>query len=388
MGALDPLDAASQPRADPPADAGRSAADAAAPRHRDDPGAADRSPPGPSRAALAPAEALLEVIDRDGHVRQAWPVRSWPLRIGRAFDNDIVLTDPHLAAHHLHIEREAHGGLTLHSGPSMNGMTAAGRRLPGGASMPLPEAGGALELVAGRTRLRLRLAATGLAPELPLAGVATRPVRALPSALLGALLVAAVTGNAYLDSDADTLVRAAGNALLVAFTAAAVWCGAWALLSKTITRQSHFGWHLRVFVIAMLALLGAALLPGLLAFAFSWPALTEFGFVASYAIGATALYCHLLGLEPVRPRLVRAVVATGAIVGVALTLWFNLQRTSRLGDELYMTHLFPPALRLARPLPVDRFVEGMAPLQALLDRKAAEPPGDNATDPTPQEERR
>ena len=38
-----------------------------------------------------------------------------------------------------------------------------------------------------------------------------------------------------------------------------------------------------------------------------------------------------------------------------------------------MSHLYPPALRLARPLPTDRFVEGLAPLHALLDRKAKEP---------------
>jgi hypothetical protein len=71
----------------------------------------------------------------------------------------------------------------------------------------------------------------------------------------------------------------------------------------------------------------------------------------------------------------RAVAATGFVVGVALTLWFNVQRTGRLGEELYMNHLFPPALRLARPVPVDRFVDGLAPMQAILDRQAKEKSG-------------
>ena len=68
----------------------------------------------------------------------------------------------------------------------------------------------------------------------------------------------------------------------------------------------------------------------------------------------------------------RGVAATGFVVGVALSLWFNVQRTDRLGEELYMNHLFPPQLRLAKPKQVDDFIEGLAPMQAILDRKAKE----------------
>ena len=200
-----------------------------------------------------------------------------------------------------------------------------------------------------------------------------RPLRLAPTLVLGALLIAGLVFNTYLESDPDNFGRALGNTLLVGLSGAAVWCGAWALLSKTITRQAHFGWHLRVFVIAALALLALSAVPGLLAFALSWPWLTDFSFIATFAVGAAALYFHLLAAEPARPRLLRWVVATGAVVGVVLTLWFNVQRSSRIGEELYMSHLYPPALRLARPLATDRFIDGLAPLHALLDKKAKEP---------------
>jgi len=68
----------------------------------------------------------------------------------------------------------------------------------------------------------------------------------------------------------------------------------------------------------------------------------------------------------------RGVAATGFVVGVALSLWFNVQRTGRPGEELYMNHLFPPQLRIARPTSVDRFIEGLAPMQAILDKQAKE----------------
>ena len=71
----------------------------------------------------------------------------------------------------------------------------------------------------------------------------------------------------------------------------------------------------------------------------------------------------------------RGVAATGFVVGVALSLWFNVQRTGRPGEELYMSHLFPPQLRVARPKPLETFVDELAPMQAILDKKAKEQAG-------------
>ena len=125
-----------------------------------------------------------------------------------------------------------------------------------------------------------------------------------------------------------------------------------------------------------------AALPPLVAFAFSWPWVTDFSFIAVYATVAAAIYFHLLAVEPQRVRLMRAVAVTGFVAGVALSLWFNVQRTGRLGEELYMNHLSPPELRVAKPVPVDRFVQGLAPMQAILDRKAREPASGDG-DPRP-----
>ena len=338
------------------------------------PAHADRSGPDPSASKRRATRALLEVIDRDGHVRQVWPIHAWPARIGRALDNDVVLTDPHVAPHHFSLDLNEAGELALEAGDTINGVTVGLHRIPAGSRRVIAHDAAAIDFGAGRSRLRLRLADAPLAAELPLAGVAVHNLRIAPSLAIGLVLLAGIAFSSYLDSDPDTFSRVAGNTLLAALSAAAVWCGAWALLSKTITRQSHFSWHLRVFMLAGLTLLALSAIPGLLAFSLSWPWLTDFSFVATYAVGATALYFHLLAVEPARPRLLRAVVATGAIVGVALTLWFNLQRTSRIGDELYMSHLFPPKLRLARPLATDRFISELAPLRALLDKKAKEAP--------------
>jgi hypothetical protein len=345
---------------------------------------AEAEAPGPADSWVdqpTMAAALLEAIDRDGMVRQAWRLSRWPVTIGRGLDNDVVLTDPHVAAHHAVLDLVPGDGsgvtarLSVHAGETKNGLAVGRERVGSGETKSFDDAGRDLDLHIGRTALRLRLPGHVLAPEQMLAPMVAVERRWLPTLALALAVIVVVLFNAYLDNDPDGLSRALGGAVLTAVSGGAIWCGFWALLSKLFARQSNFGWHVRVFVIASLVMLAISGLPPLLAFSFSWPGLTDFSFVAVFATIATAIYFHLLAVEPGRQRLMRGIAFTGFIAGVALTLWFNVQRTGRPGEELYMNHLFPPALRLAKPVTVDHFIGGLAPMQAILDKQAKDKSG-------------
>ena len=317
--------------------------------------------------------AVIEVLDRDGQVRHSQRVMAWPLRIGRALDNDLSLPDPHVAPHHCVLDMDAQG-LALQALDTNNGVQLGSRRVRAGERAALPDDGTPLDLVAGRTRLRLRRAGESLAPELPLAAAATRARRFGPATAAGVGVVLALVFGTWLDSDPDTFARSLGATALTAVMGAAIWIALWSLLSKTFTRQTHAGWHLKVFLLSSLAWLVVGVVPGLIAFALSWPWVADFGFLAGYAVGAAALYFHLLGVEPARPALMRSVAVAAFVVGIGLTLWANHQRSDRFGADLYLSSLFPPALRVAKPVPADRFVHDMAALQPVLDKKAKEAP--------------
>lgn len=336
---------------------------------------------GSALSGRPPVLAIVELVDRDGHVRQALDVRHWPVRIGRSLDNDLVLADPHVAPWHCELTQREHG-LELVVGDTRNGVRLGARHLRAGERTPLGGGGGGgghagaavpIELTLGRTLLRLRLAEHRVAPELVLAPTVSLRQRALPMLSAALLLAASLVFQSYLTSDPDSFTRAAGTELLSGLAAAALWCGLWALLSKTFTRQSHFSWHVRVLLYAGLALTLIGAVAPLVAFAFSWPAVSDFAFVPRIGVVATALYFHLLAVEPARGRALRWVTAGGAVASVALAMWFNVQRTDRLGDELYMNHLYPPGVRLAKPLAADAFVDGLATLKAPLDKAAKEP---------------
>ena len=106
--------------------------------------------------------ALIEILERDGRVRQQASVSAWPLAIGRALDNDLVLDDPHVAAHHAVLETDADGRLWLAVGETSNGVRLGRRTLRTGERLELPA--GAAPLQLGHTRLRLRRAGEALAP--------------------------------------------------------------------------------------------------------------------------------------------------------------------------------------------------------------------------------
>ena len=335
-------------------------------------------------AALGEPAALLEAVDRDGFVRQSWRIERFPVSIGRALDNAVVLSDSHVAAHHATIDVVPGGDtapatIVVAARETRNGVVVRGReRVAGGAAKELADDGRDVELQVGRVQLRLRLPNHALAAEQAMSALADTDHRWLPTLGFAAAVLVFVLATTWIETDPEPFVRSAGMAVLTTIAGAAVWCGLWALLSKTFTRQSHFGWHVRVFVVASLVLLVLSVVPALAAFAFSWPWLTDYSFVAIYATAAAAIYFHLLAVEPGRRKLMQAVAVTGFVVGVALSLWFNVQRTGRPGEELYMNHLFPPQLRVARPTSVDRFVAGLAPMQAILDKKAKEQSGSDS----------
>ena len=323
------------------------------------------------------AIALLEVLDRDGHVRQSQTVHAWPLRVGRALDNDLVLDDTHVAAHHLSVDADA-SGVFLSAGDSINGVSARGQHFGAGERIAVGDR--PLRFEAGDSYLCLRLAEHALEPERPLRRPRTRWHSVWPTLVMGAAVLAVLMFGTWLDTDPDDLTRSLGSMLMGTLTFGLVWCAGWALLSKIFSRRSHFWWHVRVLLLAVLVIKAGGAAVSMLAFSLSWPWVSDFGFVFGYAVVAAMLYFHALGVEARRPRRMREVALALFVVGTGASMWFNFQARDQLGEELYMNHLFPPALRLARPVDATTFVQDIAPLQARLDAKAKQQGADGDAD--------
>ncbi len=313
------------------------------------------------------ALALIEILDRDGSVRHAQKVLSWPLRVGRSLDNDLVLDDPHVAGHHFMVDANE-DGVYLAVGDTVNGVAVGPQQLVAGDRWQA--AAGPSTIVAGRSHLRLRLAEHPLAPEMPLkAARVLAPGFTLIAWLVG-LNMLAVVFDTYLEVDPEMFARTASMTLMGSIAIALGWCGAWTLLSKLFTRQPHFAWHVRVLLTTTLALQLVDALSALLGFSFSWPWLPGYAFVAETAVASLGLYLHLQAVEPHRLFFTRAFAATAFVAAAGLMVWGHWQRADSARSVLFQSAMFPPALRMAQPVGTDAFLAQLQSLEAPLQAKA------------------
>ena len=105
----------------------------------------------------------IEVLSRHRSVLSRHRFDGQSIAIGRAYSNDVVLDDPHVAASHVRIERGEDGNLTAFDLGSANGMFAA----HGGARVNRLALDDDSVFRIGHSLLRVRMAGHAVAPERP-----------------------------------------------------------------------------------------------------------------------------------------------------------------------------------------------------------------------------
>lgn len=73
-------------------------------------------------------ERIILEISSNG-LNQYHNIDQFPVTIGRAYDNDIILSDRSISAHHIRIERSEYGNLTIHNLSNENGTVLNNKQL-------------------------------------------------------------------------------------------------------------------------------------------------------------------------------------------------------------------------------------------------------------------
>jgi hypothetical protein len=313
---------------------------------------------------------FIETLARNGDVLQRSRIEALPIRIGRGYDNDLILDDDYVAASHALIELDAAGRLLLRDLGSRNGIVHRGRRRP-----ELVLSGDTVVRI-GHTSLRVRAASFPVAPELE-DRTFHRWEGVLPGAA-GILLAGGVALFARWVSDTQYLEFGRYfEALAIGIGAALLWGGAWAFANRLFGRHARLGRHLFVFGCGLAAFAVMALLAATAAYAFSAEFLTHYASHAVTLLLAARVYFHLCTVKPEHRRSYRWVAAGLAVLGSGLILTYNLQRTGRLADELYMAVLLPPEVRVSRDHGIDEFMRAVENMKEGLDRGRGRKPGED-----------
>jgi hypothetical protein len=316
--------------------------------------------------------ALIETLDRDGQPRQVLRVLQWPVRIGRAIDCDLVLDDPHVAAHHATLALRD-DGVHVEPAASLNGVRLGRAAVAPGSTPLLPPSS---TMTFGATTLRVRLAGEVLAPEQRLLDL-LQYERRHALTLMGLILFAALWQGFSLWL--ATVPGAQGSALAWNYLGAPigliVWCALWAIGSMIFQRRFAFWAHLYVALKWLLIAVVAEAAAGQLAFALSMPVLDKLGRLVFAGAIAMMIWRHLGLLLPSRRRAFAIAIGSAvAVSGGLLLIDRGMQQQPLIGD-LYLGTISLPGVRIVKTVSADAFVKSAAPLEKTLARWAK--PGDD-----------
>ncbi len=252
-----------------------------------------------------------------------------------------------------------------------------------GSTARLPPSGA---LCVGVTGLRVRLAGEVLAPEQRFVDLRETERRRAATLVLLVVLAAAWRGfDLWLSSVPGESGSSAIGRYLAAPVGLLVWCALWALGSKLFQHRFAFWPHLRLALLWLMIAFVSVAVAGQVAFAFSLPALVRVGHLVFVGALATLLWQHMSLVMPRQRRAFGAAVASAVVAGGGLLLADRALQQEPLVGDLYLGTISIPALRLARPVSAEAFVQSAAPLEKKLS-KWSKASGDDADEPESDED--
>jgi len=309
----------------------------------------------------------VEVLSRHREVAARLRFTGAEIRVGRAYDNDVVLDDPYVAPRHLLIRRDPSGALVAEDLGSANGLYADRGRT----RLPRVVLDGERAIRIGHTLLRIRAASQSVAPER--IEVDQRRRWPLPVAL-GAAVLGIEALSLWFGQVAEPRATRYMEPLLELSVVAMAWSTVWALISRIFSALAHFERHLTIALSGLLVYSIYNEVADFATYSFVSPVLSLYKYVGLWTILGAVCFFHLREINPTRLRLKGG--ATVALVAGVIAFQALSQSDFGGGDRLvYTRHLMPPALRLTPIETEDDFFSAVERLKGKLevDRKE-EPP--------------
>jgi Inner membrane component of T3SS, cytoplasmic domain len=309
----------------------------------------------------------VEILSRRRDVAARLRFAGPEVRIGRAYDNDVVLDDPFVAASHLRVFRADTGELVAEDAGSLNGLfldrdKRRHERIVIDGERPIR---------IGHTHLRIRDGSHAVAPE----RIGRHAPRMLPVALVAVLAVAVLGIEVLAAWLADTGEPKISNYLMRLLTVAGaimVWVAGWVLASRLLSGQAHIERNLLIALSGVLVYSLYNEFAQFAAFAFSWSAVSDYAYVATWCILGTAFFLHWREASPSRLKLKGALIVTLFALAVAFQALKQYELPADFGRQITMRRLLPPSLRLAPARDQDAFFGDVERLKAKLDRDRTE----------------
>ena len=310
---------------------------------------------------------FVEQLHRDGSVLVRVPVpvaasgepdATVAIRIGRALDNDLVLDDPHCAAHHARLEIGVDGNARLVDLGTSNGIVNGRNKRVAAVDINTDE-----PYRLGQTLVRVRSSTWPIAPERSLSRRAVWPL-----ALLGLALVLSHGAWEFWLKDVQEKSPPYLYGLSSLAAALCLWSAIYALFGRLITGAERFFSHL---LIASTGYLGGTIILNLLetlAFSSSWLWPVRITQPVVVIVAALTVRTHLRLADPRHWHTLRVGLVIVSALAIVIPIAQQWVSHKRLTDVQTLHSIEYPALRLAQPVLLQQFSESTTSLKERVDK--------------------
>lgn len=298
---------------------------------------------------------VVQVGARHGRVAEVTRSVGDQLSIGRAYDNDLILTDLHVAPHQLRFARHE-GEWRLHVQDHTNPVLLNNKRIDG-ISNALSSGD---EITVGRTRLKVFSADQPVEPTHKLAlsnwlSLESVGVLLPLATLVGVSILDLVVNYYYQSTDLKWLEQA--SSILTTAVICLVWAAAWAIAGKIVRHQHHFGLQLIVASLVSLVTTFLGIAGGVLAFQLNSAIASE---LIDWLVFGIALFILLkmnfLIATNVRNTSLAAVLHSTLLLGIVFGLTYSWDDDDFQAQPEHSEVLAPPPLRFAPSESLDRYM--------------------------------
>lgn len=303
-------------------------------------------------------ELTIEIVGRGGRHFDLQNVSGNHITIGRGFDNDIVLSDPHICAHHAVLEKDINGEPVLRDLNSINGTYTKDHQL---IASPQPVLSGD-EFILGKTRLRVYQRQHALPPSIRLTWIENL-AQYFGSPLLSAVVIFISLVMSMLFKYNETvkefyvgreLVTAIGMLLVIS-----IWPACWSVYARIRKHEARFIAQLSVTLVAIIVTTFFQKLHNWLAFHLGGSFALQL-IMSSVSVAVTLLLIwfnyYLSIFQSTRRRWIYSVIFTALLSSFAyVATTFDAGRFKSKPD--YNASLYPPSLTVYSAQTVDAYLE-------------------------------
>ena len=302
------------------------------------------------------ALAVVDVLDRHGAVIHRDRLFSMPAIIGRGFESDVLLDDPHVAAQHLRLDVVEGGSFVLTDMGTHNGFSIPARSRQPDAGTTGICAGETIRL--GHSQIRIWHPNSTVSDELPI-GKTAKDRRWWSSVTWMVLALCLVGSSPWIELTGPNRNGVISMTLFGTAIGLLLWSGLWWLSTRSTQIAGSYLSHLFVAANTLcLATLGF-IATNTAFFAFD---LYRFGVshVAEVVAGvliALGVYRHLR-LVSRKSRMVLGIVSIVVVTAVLVPITYTSKQDDleKVGLLNIPTTLYPPWVRIANGVTPEEFV--------------------------------